>query len=116
MSRGLTYEEAGELAGVEDCWRRVSDLLNLGLIEPIFFRGRPCTRMLSSRRRGRIYRVTDKGVLIRDDDDLFRVDPDLLARTPDPVTSHWAAEGDRSTQLVRLLGVFRRHTRPGGRP
>ena len=56
--RGLTWEQAGEATAVTNAWRRVSDLLNAGLIEPVRDgRGLEVTRSLSSGRRGRVYRL-----------------------------------------------------------
>ena len=57
---GLTYEEAGDAAGVKNAWRRVSDLLQLQLIEPRHDAHGDVTRTLSSGRAGRVY-TTPRG-------------------------------------------------------
>lgn len=63
-SQGLTSEEAGEFAGytAEDgAWKRVSDLLNAGLIEDSGEQRRG-----SSGRMQRVLRITEVGLLALD--------------------------------------------------
>ena len=56
----VTYTEAGYLAGITgvEPARRISDLIRLGLVEPVLDdEGRELTRQLPSGRRGRLYRA-----------------------------------------------------------
>jgi len=60
----LTAEEAADQAGIgatDGNWKRVSDLLNAGHIEPIIVEGEPLTRPGSSGRQQRVLRVTMSG-------------------------------------------------------
>ena len=60
----LTAEEAAEQAGLgasDGYWKRVSDLLNAGHIEPIIVEGELLTRPGSSGRQQRVLRVTMSG-------------------------------------------------------
>ena len=58
--RGLTWEEAGNDAHVEEAWKRISDLKNMGLVTVAHDdRGQTVTRRLSSGRLGQVWRVAD---------------------------------------------------------
>jgi len=60
----LTAEEAGTRAGLDESsgyWKRVSDLLNAGYIEPVIVDGEMLTRIASSGRQQRVLRITSKG-------------------------------------------------------
>lgn len=65
-SLGLTIDEAAELSGLPqvETGRRISDLLALDLIKVITNQdGKPLTGTLKSGRRGRVYRITEAGLI-----------------------------------------------------
>lgn len=61
---GLTWEQAGENAGVTNAWRRVSDLKNLGLIQPARTdTGDVVVRPMTSGRCGQVWVTAEAAVV-----------------------------------------------------